>query len=57
VFDSEARPILRRKFSAKTEFGYKGLFTEIEERVITHYEVHVRNPEDSGLPGRETLRS
>ena len=57
MFDPEARPILRRKFSAKTEFGYIGLFTEIEERVITHYEVHVRNPEDSGLPGRETLRS
>jgi len=33
----------------KTEFGYKALLTETEERVITHYEVHVGNPGDSGL--------
>jgi len=25
--------------SAKTEFGYKALLTETEDRVITHYEV------------------
>ncbi len=33
----------------KTEFGYKALLAETEDRVITHYEVHVRNPEDGGL--------
>ncbi len=49
VFDPEARPIRRGKLSMKTEFGYKALLTETEDRVITHYEVHVRNPEDSGL--------
>jgi transposase, IS5 family len=49
VFDPEARPIRRGKLSAKTEFGYKALLTETEDRVITHYEVHRRNPEDGGL--------
>jgi len=49
VFDPEARPIRRGKLSMKTEFGYKALLTETEDRVITHYEVHRRNPEDSGL--------
>jgi IS5 family transposase len=49
VFDPEARPIRRGKVSMKTEFGYKALLTETEDRVITHYEVHVGNPEDSGL--------
>jgi len=49
VFDSEARPIRRGKLSMKTEFGYKALLTETEDRMITHYAVHVGNPEDSGL--------
>ena len=49
VFDTEARPIRRGKLSMKTEFGYKALLTETEDRVITHYEVHVGNPGDSGL--------
>ncbi|HXX37096.1 MAG TPA: ISNCY family transposase [bacterium] len=49
VFDPEARPIRRGKLSARTEFGYKALLTETEDRVITHYEVYVRNPEDGGL--------
>ncbi len=49
VFDPEARPIRRGKLSMKTEFGYKVLLTETEDRVITHYEVHVGNPEDGGL--------
>jgi len=49
LFDPEARPIRRGKLSAKTEFGYKALLTESEERLITHYEVHVGNPGDSGL--------
>ena len=51
IYDPEARPIRRGKLSAKTEFGYKVLLTETEDRVITHYEVHVGNPEDGGLLG------
>jgi IS5 family transposase len=51
VFDPEARPIRRGKVSMKTEFGYKALLTETEDRIITHYEVHVGNPEDGGLLG------
>jgi len=49
MFDPEARPIRRGKLSMKTEFGYKALLTEVEDRLITHYEVHQRNPEDGGL--------
>ena len=49
IFDPEARPIRRGKLSAKTEFGYKALLAETEDRVITHYELHVGNPEDGGL--------
>src|SRR5579863_4945578 len=49
LFDPEARPIRRGKLSVKTEFGYKALLTETEDRVITHYEVHAGNPEDGGL--------
>jgi IS5 family transposase len=49
LFDPEARPIRRGKLSAKTEFGYKALLTETEDRLITHYEVHEGNPGDSGL--------
>jgi IS5 family transposase len=49
VFDPEARPIRRGKLSMKTEFGYKALLTETEDRVIPHYAVHQGNPEDSGL--------
>lgn len=49
LFDPEARPIRRGKLSAKTEFGYKALVTETDERLITHYEVHRGNPGDSAL--------
>lgn len=47
--DPEARPICRGKLSAKTEFGYKALLAESEQRLITHYEVHLGNPGDSDL--------
>jgi IS5 family transposase len=49
LFDPEARPIRRGKLGAKTEFGYKALVTETEERLITHYEVHRGNPGDGAL--------
>jgi len=57
VFDPEARPIRRGKLGAKTEFGYKALLTETEDRLITHYEVHMRNPDDGSLlPATVALR-
>lgn len=49
LFDPEARPICRGKLSAKTEFGYKALLAESEQRLITHYAVHIGNPGDSDL--------
>lgn len=49
LFDPQARPIRRGKLGVPTEFGYKALLTESEERLITHYEVHEGNPGDSGL--------
>jgi transposase, IS5 family len=49
VFDPEARPIRRGKLSMQTEFGYKALLTETEDRIITHYAVHQGNPQDGGL--------
>lgn len=49
VFDPEARPICRGKLSAKTEFGYKAVLAENEQRLITHYAVHVGNPGDGTL--------
>jgi IS5 family transposase len=49
LFDPEARPIRRGKLHAQTEFGYKALLTECEQRLITHYEVHLGNPSDSNL--------
>lgn len=51
LFDPEARPICRGKLSAKTEFGYKALLAENEQRLITHYAVHIGNPGDGALLG------
>lgn len=49
LFDPDARPISRGKLKAPTEFGYKVLLGESEERLITGYEVYVGNPSDEGL--------
>ena len=49
VFDPEARPIRRGKLSTPTACGYKALLAESDERLITHYEVHVGNPSDGDL--------
>src|SRR3990170_2628248 len=49
VVDPEARPICRGKLSAKTEFGYKAVLAENEQRLITHYAVHLGNPGDGTL--------
>lgn len=49
LWDPEARPIRRGKLQAKTEFGYKALVAETEQRLITYYEVHIGNPGDRAL--------
>lgn len=49
IFDPEARPIKRGKLHAPTEFGYKVLLQETEEKVITGYQVLDGNPSDDTL--------
>lgn len=49
VFDPDARPIPKGKLKAPTEFGYKVVLGESEERLITDYDVFVRNPSDESL--------
>lgn len=49
LFDPDARPIKRGKLKAPTEFGYKLLLRENEEKVITGYAVFKGNPGDDSL--------
>ncbi len=49
LFDPEARPIVRGKLQAPTEFGYKVLLQETEEKMITGYQVLDGNPHDNTL--------
>lgn len=49
MFDTEARPIRRGKVTAPTEFGYKLLLVESEEKIITDYQVLDGNPNDDTL--------
>ncbi|NLW06740.1 MAG: ISNCY family transposase [Clostridia bacterium] len=49
IFDLNARPIKRGKLHAPTEFGYKILLQETEEKVITGYQVLEGNPSDDTL--------
>lgn len=49
IFDTGARPIKRGKIPNPTEFGYKLLLTESEEKVITDYKVLDGNPSDDTL--------
>lgn len=49
LFDPEARPIDRGKIFPKVEFGYKALFQEAEEDIVTGYEAFMGNPNDSGM--------
>jgi hypothetical protein len=49
IFDPEARPIKRGKLHAPTEFGYKVLLQETEEKMITGYRVLDGNPSDDTL--------
>lgn len=51
LYDPEARPIRKGKLKAPTEFGYKVLIQETEDRLVTGYEVCQGNPrDDSRLP-------
>lgn len=49
LFDPEARPIRKGKLKSPTEFGYKVLIQETEERLVTGYQVHKGNPGDHTL--------
>lgn len=49
LFDPDARPIRRGKLSSPTEFGYKVEVTQVENLIISDYQVHVGNPADSTL--------
>lgn len=49
IFDQDARPIKRGKLKAPTEFGYKLLLAESEERIITDYQVCDGNSADETL--------
>lgn len=49
IFDPDARPIRRGKVKAPTEFGYKVLLSESEEKIITDYQVLNGNPADDTL--------
>jgi IS5 family transposase len=47
--DPDARPIKKGKLKSPTEFGYKVLIQETEERLVTGYEVCKGNPVDHTL--------
>jgi hypothetical protein len=49
LFDPQARPIDRGKVFPKVEFGYKALFCEAENSLVTHYDLFIGNPNDSTL--------
>lgn len=47
--DPDARPIKKGKLKSPTEFGFKVLIQETEERLVTGYEVFKGNPVDHTL--------
>lgn len=47
--DPDARPIKKGKLKSPTEFGFKVLIQETEERLVTGYEVSKGNPVDHTL--------
>ncbi len=49
VFDTGARPIVKGKLKAPTEFGTKLLIQDCEEKIITRYKVLEGNPNDDTL--------
>ncbi len=48
-YDQDARPIKKGKLKAPTEFGYKTIIQENEDRLITGYNVYQGNPPDESL--------
>jgi len=55
LVDEDARPIRRGK--RNTEFGYKAILTETEERIIVDYNVMCGNPNDDSLLEDTLIRS
>ena len=55
LVDEDARPIRRGK--RETEFGYKTILTETEERIIIDYECFIGNPNDDTLLEDTLIRS
>ncbi len=49
VFDTDARPIVKGKLKAPTEFGMKLLVQDCENKIITRYQVFEGNPSDDTL--------
>ncbi|MBE0448686.1 MAG: transposase [Actinobacteria bacterium] len=55
LVDEDARPISWGK--RNTEFGYKAILTETDERIIVDYDVFIGNPNDETLLEDTLLRS
>ena len=55
LVDEDARPICRGK--RETEFGYKAILTETEERIIIDRECFIGNPNDNTLLEDTLIRS
>ena len=49
LFDPDARPIEKGKLFPKVEFGFKALFQEAENGIVTGYDAFVGNPHDTTL--------
>jgi IS5 family transposase len=49
IFDLEARPIVKGKLKAPTEFGTKLFIQDCEKKIITGYQVYEGNPNDDTL--------
>lgn len=49
VFDPDARPIRRGRLKEPTEFGYKVALQEVENGIVSGYEVAEGNPPDEKL--------
>jgi len=49
IFDTDARPIRRGKAKTDTEFGYKIMLHEVENKIISNHTVYQGNPSDDAL--------
>ena len=48
-FQPHMRPIVKGKMGKPVEFGKKAEITECEHNIITDYNIHIGNPNDSGV--------